>query len=590
MRENNLSIIFESGNKLLPDEYNSSHLSILLSAIVTAYVVMSLPFYKPNVPYLTPALRHAIDPTYLSNDWTVAFRTEFASPRYFYVESIAAVAQQIGLQPTLFALYFVTTVLILVYSWLFVDELFNDRLVATVTLGFLLLHYVSSPWIGVFYPPGLGSNSLLDSFPKPFHVANALILPALVYTLRERYRLGFLLFGLATVVHVVNGFWIALVAGICAVVTEAGGDLRKRRLWAAVRSIPWDGALVYAVVSGIVIFPLLVSNLSSTTSGEAAMINIWRHPAHFIPTAWPSAITVLTVVFITLALLMLFKFDYILIEDSRKRAFVYTYVGAIISIMMLVGYVFTFIIPISPMIMLQGFRIDDFLYIPLYGILAKSILICLFYLSGSVSMNREVVVVGVICAVVIAGTAGWIGVFVVSTQYDVGYTPSNYDSNNILENYVSSSSGNFGGLTQNQTDAYDWIEQNTPRDAVFIIPPTQEDFRMKASRAVVVSWTIPKDSEAMVEWDRRMTEVCNTDTSQYRSGNTRFERDCSNNFHNLTENQVMNLSKAYNANWILTKNDSYTFTEETTVGEYHIYKIGDQREASRSSPLIHAGA
>ena len=60
----------------------------------------------------------------------------------------------------------------------------------------------------------------------------------------------------------------------------------------------------------------------------------------------------------------------------------------------------------------------------------------------------------------------------------------------------------------NWRKACDWIQRNTPVDAVFITPNDQQTFKWYAQRHEVVNWKdIPQSGEATLEWKRRIDSL-----------------------------------------------------------------------------------
>ena len=58
---------------------------------------------------------------------------------------------------------------------------------------------------------------------------------------------------------------------------------------------------------------------------------------------------------------------------------------------------------------------------------------------------------------------------------------------------------------------YRWVADNTPKDAVFLIPPGNDDFRFSTRRAVFVDWKCcPMKGEEIREWERRMLAAMGT--------------------------------------------------------------------------------
>jgi hypothetical protein len=56
--------------------------------------------------------------------------------------------------------------------------------------------------------------------------------------------------------------------------------------------------------------------------------------------------------------------------------------------------------------------------------------------------------------------------------------------------------------------ACDWIRGNTPVDAVFLVTPNDEEFRVLAQRSIIVNFkAVPQLSGELIEWRRRMENV-----------------------------------------------------------------------------------
>jgi hypothetical protein len=56
--------------------------------------------------------------------------------------------------------------------------------------------------------------------------------------------------------------------------------------------------------------------------------------------------------------------------------------------------------------------------------------------------------------------------------------------------------------------ACDWIREHTPPDAVFLVPPDEQEFRLRARRAIVVNYkAVPQLSRELGVWRDRLREV-----------------------------------------------------------------------------------
>lgn len=123
-------------------------------------------------------------------------------------------------------------------------------------------------------------------------------------------------------------------------------------------------------------------------------------------------------------------------------------------------------------------------------------------------------------------------------------------------------------------EAYVWIETESPLNATFLAPPDSQGFRLSTSRARVVDFkSFPFPGDAPVEWKSRMDDVCNADIRKLSNQDLYITEACSDGYKDLTEEQINHLSEKYEANWILTKNESYDLHHAYSAGEYHIYRI-----------------
>jgi len=64
------------------------------------------------------------------------------------------------------------------------------------------------------------------------------------------------------------------------------------------------------------------------------------------------------------------------------------------------------------------------------------------------------------------------------------------------------------GLDVEEQALYNWVRNNTPKDAVFLTAPGMERFRLQARRAIVVDWKSPPLSpDELIEWYMRLCRV-----------------------------------------------------------------------------------
>lgn len=66
----------------------------------------------------------------------------------------------------------------------------------------------------------------------------------------------------------------------------------------------------------------------------------------------------------------------------------------------------------------------------------------------------------------------------------------------------------FSGLSTQERELYAWMRENTPKDAIFLTPPNQENMRFHGQRAIVVDWkSCPIAPAELLEWWKRIQDV-----------------------------------------------------------------------------------
>lgn len=98
-------------------------------------------------------------------------------------------------------------------------------------------------------------------------------------------------------------------------------------------------------------------------------------------------------------------------------------------------------------------------------------------------------------------------------------------------------------------EAARWTHDNTPADAVILIPPYLENFRWQAQRAIVADFkTFPWSDAGMLEWRRRIYDLCGG--RELHFGNTPYPV-LAQAYQSLTPSQIRALSQRYSATFVL---------------------------------------
>ena len=89
-----------------------------------------------------------------------------------------------------------------------------------------------------------------------------------------------------------------------------------------------------------------------------------------------------------------------------------------------------------------------------------------------------------------------------------------------------------------------WVEANTPVDALFLTPRTQQTFKWYSGRSEVATWKgLPQNAAHIVEWWRRLNEI-------HRDRELSRWRD---SLNELSPQQLQQLGQEYQARYLLTE-------------------------------------
>jgi hypothetical protein len=143
-------------------------------------------------------------------------------------------------------------------------------------------------------------------------------------------------------------------------------------------------------------------------------------------------------------------------------------------------------------------------------------------------------------------------------------------TNRLRTSYEDSLINNSGTILP----AFAWISTNTPKSAIFLVDPTEEDFYIYAQRAMFVSWkSSPQSAAAILEWYKRILLISgNLDLVKGNSGSS--IREIHANYYKLDENQILQIASEYGINYYVGLADQkLSFKRVYSDSDYAVYAI-----------------
>lgn len=437
------------------------------------------------------------------------------------------------------------------------------------------------PWLAVLVlvatvPVGaLGSNWIWESEMKPRLPAYALALLAVALLVRARPVAAGLCVAAASVLHV----------GVGLLTTAALG------LWSGRRALSFLAVAGTAFAALRLPYLLGARERLTVPGAEADLVALYlqmRAPHHFDPTTWPLADWVgfaACLGFGSLALPLL--------EPGPRRQVVS--LGAVLLGFLAVAGFFSAVIPVWDLMLLQLFRLATLLRAValVLGAGAAADLVRtgersrgLFLLASALSpwslaagvlvevaarRGRFWAPAAAACAAT-ALLAPWVAVAQVVGlgAGRVRWTPPAWTLVALgalawglpLAALAAGPSSTlarglqFAPVPRDDTEALAlWCRSETPRDAVFLVPPGLSGFRLWSQRAEVVDWwTPPITAPDLLEWARRLQAVTGLEDRSLREF-VALGEGAMGRYEELPPEQLAALARRYGAEYVVSRRD-----------------------------------
>ena len=106
----------------------------------------------------------------------------------------------------------------------------------------------------------------------------------------------------------------------------------------------------------------------------------------------------------------------------------------------------------------------------------------------------------------------------------------------------------------NYLAACGWIRDHTPTDAIFLVPPEEQAFRLHAQRAIVVNYKcVPQLSGELPAWRDRLGAILLMDVRNLRTPFKETLYDIRDRYDNLPAGHLANVARHYDARYIVVR-------------------------------------
>ncbi|MDX1418955.1 MAG: DUF6798 domain-containing protein [Rubricoccaceae bacterium] len=449
-------------------------LAVPLALVVAHFWVRGLGYGSSDQDEMLPQVLHRLDPALYARDWFIESQAGAVTVRTAFVEGLAAAARVVPLEAAATAGHVLVLFAVAWGAYRLAYSLVPDRLGAA--LGAFLAVVGLPGWT-------LGGNALVYTRLLPESLAWALALPAARRFIEGERVVPALLLGAAAWFHLLAAAHAAALLGVVGLWQAA----RSRSRAAAGR------AVLFGVVAAVVAAPLalpavLAAPLAGPTvpgvSGFHAVARL-RVPHHLLPSAFAlshyARFGVLTVAGLG-ALWALRRSGRLRHDRFLVRAL------AVVAGLCGIAVVFTEVMPVLFVAQLQFFKLTVWattLFALLLGAWAAMALPERWRRVGAAMLGSRWTLGGVLSALLLTGAAVAAGLGPAADRYEP----------------VQHAATDLGRVEA-------WARHHTPRDALFLIPPTNTTFRTRARRSVVVNFKpTPFQPRGIEVWLARMLAV-----------------------------------------------------------------------------------
>lgn len=411
-----------------------------------------------------PYLLRLLDPSLYSADWFINQQLEYFNVRTYFVYLVYPIAKVLGPSAAVRMLYFISFLLISLAIYFLSLEILKSRTLSL--LAPLSVLSLSHKWT-------LGSNDLVYSMLVPEMLAWPFAIWAMHQIIRKSFITAGLLLGIASWFQVLVGVQSACVWTIVLAVLFIQRNVSFQEclgflLAVSLSSLPSTGPIILSLFSESV----------GDTENLFYILAAFRNPFHHLFFSFSFGSVVKFFVLFGSGVLAWFLF-------LRGREFEHLasllFFVTVTAVLLIVNLALTELSPVLFMAKLQWFKLTVLIKM-LAGIFvlgAVRHLATTFFTKPNAWTHQRSWQSIAAFFVVIVSSILWLG----WTSY------STVNSNQL-------------------TELEEWVEDHTPVDALFLVPPSNSSFRTRAKRSIYINYaSFPYRDPDMTVWFERMQNL-----------------------------------------------------------------------------------
>ncbi len=403
------------------------------------------------------------------------------------------------------------------------------------------------------------------------------VILALSFMVRGNWKVVWPLLGMGAAFHVLVGGWAVLACLFASVVVHirrASNESRTVEFWQGQISDSWKSLLIGGLLALPGVVPPLVADFSATPEARAVAAEMYvaERISHHLDFAafpvWNVARFALLIGFWGLLYVWLknrlmlnpviFHRKLEPLKDFATGALLISFGGLVLSGLADNGSEFC-----QGLLRFYWFRLADFA-VPASVSLASCFVIAFWLELENDIFRRISSCIFTVCIFLAAAV-----MFVERNQTIIPEADLR-----SLPQYPADQK-RFNETWRNWVKVCDWVESNTPVDAVFLTPSQQQTFKWYASRSEVVSWKdIPQDAESIVQWRERLNRI------QLPQQSSELQ------LLTYSDDQLERLANDYGADYLVLPQRVYDLAcENPTIGEPKFERVYPEDD-SRSTFVV----